>query len=77
MAHRRSLDFARDDKKERVIARKGRLLNRDIFQIEFGQLVLNLAQDAVLGGDSRGEKSRKEDWKLPGGGQLKNLIWTN
>ena len=35
----------RDDKKERVVARKGRLLNRGIFQIEFGQLLLNLAQD--------------------------------
>jgi hypothetical protein len=32
MAHRRSLGFARDDKKERVVARKGRLLNRGIFQ---------------------------------------------
>jgi hypothetical protein len=32
MAHRRSLSFARDDKKERVVARKGRLLNRGIFQ---------------------------------------------
>jgi hypothetical protein len=31
MAHRRSLGFARDDK-ERVVARKGRLLNRGIFQ---------------------------------------------
>jgi hypothetical protein len=30
---------ARDDKKERVVARKGRLLNRGIFQIEFGQLL--------------------------------------
>ena len=32
MAHRRSLGFARDDKKERVIVRKERLLNRGIFQ---------------------------------------------
>jgi hypothetical protein len=30
MAHRRSLGFARDDKKERVVPRKGRLLNRGI-----------------------------------------------
>jgi hypothetical protein len=28
---------------------------------------LNLAQDAVLGGDARDEKSRRDDWKLPGG----------
>jgi hypothetical protein len=27
---------------------------------------LNLAQDAVLGIDSRNEKSRRDDWKLPG-----------
>jgi hypothetical protein len=27
----RSLGFARDDKKERVVARKGRLLNRGVF----------------------------------------------
>ena len=26
---------------------------------------LNLAQDAVLGSDSRDEKSRRDDWKLP------------
>jgi hypothetical protein len=32
MAHRRSLGFARDDKKERVVARKGRLLNRGILK---------------------------------------------
>jgi hypothetical protein len=38
MAHRRSLGFARDDKKERVVARKGRLLNRGIFQNQFGQV---------------------------------------
>jgi hypothetical protein len=31
--NRRSLGFARDDKKERVVARKRRLLNRGIFQI--------------------------------------------
>jgi hypothetical protein len=30
--NRRSLGLARDDKKERVVARKGRLLNRGIFQ---------------------------------------------
>jgi hypothetical protein len=30
--NRRSLGFARDDKKERVVARKGWLLNRGIFQ---------------------------------------------
>jgi hypothetical protein len=35
--------------KERVVPRKGRLLNRGIFQNQFGQLRLNLAQDAVLG----------------------------
>ena len=34
--NRRSLGFARDDKKERVVARKGRLLNRGIFQIHPG-----------------------------------------
>jgi hypothetical protein len=28
---------------------------------------LNLAQDAVLGCDSRDEKSRRDDWKLPAG----------
>ena len=28
---------------------------------------LNLAQDAVLGIDSRDEKSRRDDWKLPAG----------
>ena len=33
----------RDDKNERVVARKGRLLNRGIFQIGLGQLLLNLA----------------------------------
>jgi hypothetical protein len=32
MAHCRSLGCPRDDKKERVVARKGRLLNRGIFQ---------------------------------------------
>ena len=47
--NRRSLGFARDDKKERVIARKEWLLNRGIFQIGFGQLLLNLVQDCVLG----------------------------
>jgi hypothetical protein len=26
---------------------------------------LNLAQDAVLGGDSRDDKSRRDDWKSP------------
>jgi hypothetical protein len=41
MAHRRSLGFARDDKKERVVARKGRLLNRGIFQNQFGQVWLS------------------------------------
>jgi hypothetical protein len=30
--NRRSLGFARDDKKERVAAKKGRLLNRGIFE---------------------------------------------
>jgi hypothetical protein len=39
----------RDDKKERVVPRKEWLLNRGIFQNEFGQLWLNLAQDASLG----------------------------
>src|SRR6202795_900721 len=29
---------------------------------------LNLAQDVVLRRDSRDEKSRRDDWKLPGGG---------
>jgi len=36
--NRRSLGFARDDKKERAVPRKGRLLNRGIFQNEFGQV---------------------------------------
>ena len=39
----------RDDKKEWVVAREGRLLNRGIFQTQFGQVWLDLAQDAVLG----------------------------
>jgi hypothetical protein len=47
--NRRSLGFARDDKKERVVPRKEWLLNRGIFQNQFGQVWLNLAQDAVLG----------------------------
>jgi hypothetical protein len=33
MAHRRSLGFARDGKKERVVTRKGRLLDRGIFNL--------------------------------------------
>jgi hypothetical protein len=33
----------RDDKEERVVARKEWLLNRGIFQFEFGQFSLNLA----------------------------------
>jgi hypothetical protein len=37
-ANRRSLGFARDDKKERAAVRKERLLNRGIFQNKFGQL---------------------------------------
>jgi hypothetical protein len=28
---------------------------------------LNLAQDGVLGRDSRDEKSRRDDWNVPGG----------
>jgi hypothetical protein len=39
----------RDDKKERVVERKGRLLNGGIFQIGLGQLLLKLAQDASPG----------------------------
>jgi hypothetical protein len=32
------LGFARDDNKERVVPRKGRLLNRGIFENQFGQV---------------------------------------
>jgi hypothetical protein len=53
-AEPRSLGFGRDDKKERVVPRKGRLLNRGIFQNQFGQVWLSLAQDASLGLDSKG-----------------------
>jgi hypothetical protein len=42
VAHRRSLGFARDDKKERVMVHKEWLLNGDIFQSDLDPLKISL-----------------------------------
>jgi hypothetical protein len=73
MAHCRSLGCPRDDKKGRVVAGKGRLLNRGILQIKFGQLFSRPCgtfqwsvspQDGVPGTESIDEK--------PGQGRLES-----